>query len=289
VLLRADTLSDRTWSIPKSLLAVVVAIPFLYPLVFLVITAMRTNEGYSRSPLGFAGFPTFSNLTYAWNAGSLGHDAVNSLIAVSIGVATCCFASSLAAYWFFRHEGIVAKGLLGLFFVGWIAPFASYLVAFYLILVNHHVADSLFTLGIAYGAIFTPFGTFFVLAYLRQSLPREILEAATVDGASLLRQFVRIVLPLSRPAVTTLAGLTYAWMWGDIIVAVVLVGADASKFTIVLGTNTLVGATLNASGSASTITAVAAAALIGLLPTLTVIYLAQRAIVRGFGTGGVKG
>ena len=287
--MRDSALSDRTWSISKTIGAVLIAVPFAYPLLFLVVTAMRTNDGYSASPLGFTGFPTFGNLTYAWNAGSLGHDALNSLIAVSIGVATCCFASSLAAYWFFRHTGIVAKSLLALFFIGWVAPFASYLVAFYVMLVNYRVADSLITLGIAYGAIFTPFGTFFVLAYLRQALPREILEAATVDGASLLRQFVRIVLPLSRPALTTLAGLTYAWLWGDLIVAVVLVGADPGKFTIVLGTNTLVGATLNASGSADTITAVAAAALIGLLPTLAVIYLAQRAIVRGFGTGAVKG
>ena len=106
-------------------------------------------------------------------------------------------------------------------------------------------------LGISYGAIFTPFGTFFVLAYLRQTLPLEILEAATVDGASLLRQFMRIVLPFSRPAVTTLAGLTYAWLWGDIIISSCSWAPTPSKFTIVLGTNTLVGATLKASGSAT--------------------------------------
>jgi ABC-type glycerol-3-phosphate transport system permease component len=279
----------RSWSIPKTVFAALIAVPFAYPLVFLVVTALRSSDAYNRSPLGFTGFPTFGNITYAWNAGSLGHDALNSVLAVSIGVFTCCFASSLAAYWFLRHTGWFAKGLLSLLFIGWVAPFASYLVAFYVLLANHHLVDNLYMLGISYGAIFTPFGTFFILAYLRQALPAEILEAASVDGASLLRQFLRIVLPLSRPAVTTLAGLTYAWLWGDIIISVVLVGADPNRFTIVLGTNTLVGATLGASGSADTLTAVAAASLIGLLPTLSVIYLAQRAIVRGFGTGGVKG
>jgi ABC-type glycerol-3-phosphate transport system permease component len=285
----AKASSKRRWSIPKTIFAALIAVPFGYPLVFLVVTALRSSAAYNESPLGFTGFPTLSNITYAWNAGSLGHDAVNSVIAVSIGVATCCLASSLAAYWFLRHTGWFAKGLRGLLFIGWVAPFASYLVAFYVMLANHGLVDNLYMLGISYGAIFTPFGTFFVLAYLRQTLPIEILEAASVDGASLLRQFLRIVLPLSRPAVTTLAGLTYAWLWGDIIVSVVLVGADPDKFTIVLGTNTLVGATLGASGSADTLTAVAAASLIGLVPTLSVIYLAQRAIVRGFGTGGVKG
>jgi ABC-type glycerol-3-phosphate transport system permease component len=281
--------STRTWSVPRTLFAVLLTVPFVYPLVFLAATALRPSGAYNNSPLGFAGFPTLKNITYAWHAGSLGTDIVNSLIAVSIGVTTCCIASSCAAYWFIRHESRFARVLLGLLFVGWVTPFASYLVAFYVMLANHHFVDNEFVLGIAYGAIYTPFGTFFLRAYLRQTLPKEILEAASVDGASLLRQFVRIVVPLSRPALATFAGLTFAWMWGEIIVAVVLVGDSSSKFTIVLGTNTLVGATLNASGSADTITAVAAAALIGLLPTLAIIYLAQKAIVRGFGQGGVKG
>jgi ABC-type glycerol-3-phosphate transport system permease component len=279
----------RAWSIPKSLLAALLVVPFAYPLVFLVVTALRPGTAYNQSPLGFSGFPTFSNISYAWYAGSLGHDALNSLLAVSIGVFTCIAASSLAAYWFYRHEGIVAKALLGLLFIGWAAPFASYLVAFYVLLANHHLTNNLIALGLAYGAIYTPFGTFFILAYQRQTLSKEILEAAAVDGASLLKQFARIVLPLSRPAISTLAALTFAWLWGEIIVSVVLVGSDPSKFTIVLGTSTLVGATLNASGSANSIDTVAAATLIGLIPSLSVIYLAQRAIVRGFGTGGVKG
>jgi ABC-type glycerol-3-phosphate transport system permease component len=275
--------------VPRTLVAALVAVPFAYPLIFLVVTAFRTSPAYNRHPLGFGGFPTWRNLSYAWHAGGLGHDVVNSLVAVSIGVTVCCAASVLAAFWFFRHRGWLAKGLLGLLFIGWAAPFASYLVAFYVILANHQLTDNLLILGVAYGAMYTPFGTFFVLSYQRQTLPTEILEAAGVDGASLLKQFTRIVLPLSRPALTTLAALTYAWLWGEVIVSVVLVGSDPAHFTVPLGTNTLVGATLNASGSANSITAVAAATLIGLVPTLSVVYLAQRAIVRGFGTGGVKG
>lgn len=280
---------QRAWSIPKTLVALLIAVPFAYPFVFLIVTALRTNDGYSASTLGFEGFPTFSNISYAWTAGDLGHDALNSAIAVSIGVASCCVASAMAAYWFYRHRGLVAKLLLGLLFVAWVAPFASYLVSFYVLLADRQLVDNVYVLGIAYGALYTPFGTFFLLAYMRQALPAEVIEAATVDGASLARQFLKIVLPLNQPAVLTLAGLTFAWLWGDLIVAVVLVGADPENFTIVLGTNTLVGATLAASGSPSTITAVAAATLIGLLPTLSVIYLAQRAIIRGFGTGAVKG
>lgn len=279
----------RSWSVPKTLFAALVAIPFAYPVVFLAVTALRTNAAYDRSPVGFSGLATFNNFKYAWTAGSLGHDALNSALAVSIGVVTCCAVSSLAAFWFFRHKGLVAKGLLGLLFIGWIAPFASYLVAFYVMLAHAGLINNLVVLGVVYGAVYTPFGTFFILAYQRQALREEILEAAEVDGASLGRQFVKIALPLSRPALSTLAALTFAWLWGEIIVSAVVVGNDPSKFTIVLGTSSLVGATVSAGSAANTATSVAAATVISLLPTLSVIYLAQRAIVRGFGTGGVKG
>jgi ABC-type glycerol-3-phosphate transport system permease component len=279
--------SGRGWSLPKTVVTVLIVIPFLYPLVFLLLTAMRGADAYNRSPLGLTGFPTLHHLEDAWNSGSLGQGALNSLVAVVVGVACCCFASSLAAYWFFRHDGPLAKALLGLILVGWLIPFAVYLVPFYIEFARLHFTNDLVMLGVAYGAVHTPFGTYFVLQYFRQGLSRDVLEAAAVDGASILRQFVRIALPLARPAVGTLAALAFVWMWGEIIVSVVLL-SDQSKFTIVLSANTLVGQTINAGGSANTVQIVAAATLISLLPMLSVIYVAQRAIVRGFGAGAVK-
>jgi ABC-type glycerol-3-phosphate transport system permease component len=283
----ARAVSGRPWSIPKTAVTVLIIIPFLYPLVFLLLTAMRGADAYNRSPLGITGFPTLSHLRDAWHSGSLGQGAVNSALAVSVGVVCCCLVSSLAAYWFFRHDGLVAKALLGLILVGWLIPFAIYLVPFYIEFVKLRLINNLWALGVAYAAIHTPFGTYFMLSYYRQSIQKEVLEAASVDGASNLRQFMRIVVPLSRPALGTLAALAFVWMWGEIIVAVVLLN-DPTKYTIVLSANSLVGQTLMAGGSANTIQIVAAATLISLLPMLSVIYIAQRAIVRGFGSGGVK-
>ena len=93
---------------------------------------------------------------------------------------------------------------------------------------------------------------------------------------------------LVRPALGTLAALAFVWTWGELIVAVVVVGTDPSRFTMVLAANTLVGQTLTAGGTFDTTQTVAAATLISLLPMLCAVYVAQRAIVRGFGAGGVK-
>jgi ABC-type glycerol-3-phosphate transport system permease component len=285
--MRTSGTSGRSWSVWKSVFTVVLVLPFVYPLWFLIATATRGADAYNVSPLGFSGFFTSTHLRDAWNSGDLGQGALNSLVAVPVGVVVCCLVSAMAAYWFFRHEGRFAKLLLGLILVGWVIPFAVYLVPFYIEFARLDLTDNLVALGVAYGAVHTPFGVYFMLSYYRQAIPREILEAAAVDGASILRQFVRIVLPLARPAVGTLGALAFVWMWGEIIVAVVLL-SDPSNFTIVLSANALVGQTLLAGGSANTVQIVAAATLISLLPMLSVIYVAQRAIVRGFGSGGVK-
>ena len=199
--MRTSGTSGRSWSVWKSVFAVVLVLPFVYPLWFLIATATRDADAYNVSPLGFSGFFTSTHLRDAWNSGSLGQGALNSLVAVPVGVVTCCLVSAMAAYWFFRHEGRFAKLLLGLILVGWVIPFAVYLVPFYIEFARLDLTDNLVALGVAYGAIHTPFGVYFMLSYFRQAIPREVLEAGAVDGASILRQFVRIVLPLSRPAV----------------------------------------------------------------------------------------
>lgn len=286
--MQTNAISGRSWSAPKAAFAYLLVVPFLYPLIFLVATAMRKSDAYNKTPLGFSGFPTLSHLRYAWGAGSLGQGVINSLIAVPIGVVVCCTVSSMAAFWFFRHRGRIAKTLLSLILIGWIVPFAVYLVPFYIEMVRLNLTDNLFMLGFAYGALSTPFGIYFVLAYLRQAVPMELLEAASVDGASIGRQFMRIVVPLARPAIGTLAALSFVGMWGDVLLSVVLLGSDPSKFTIVLSANALVGQTVSASGSVNTVQTVAAATVISLVPMLGVVYFAQRAIVRGFSAGALK-
>ncbi len=274
---------------PKTLLAFLIATPFVYPLIFLVMTSTRGANEYYKSPLGFSGFPTLAHLRYAWDAANLAKGIENSLIVVPLGVAICCGTSSMAAYWFYRHRGFLARSMLGVILVAWIVPFAVYLVPFYVELAKLGLTDNLFVLGVTYGAIYVPFGTYFILAYLRQALSPELLEAAEVDGASVFAVFVRIVVPLARPALGTLAALTFVWLWGELIVAVVLVGTDPGHWTIVLAAESLIGQTLAGGSAANSTQAVAAGALISLLPMLSVVYFAQRAIVRGFGSGGVKG
>jgi ABC-type glycerol-3-phosphate transport system permease component len=105
-----------------------------------------------------------------------------------------------------------------------------------------------------------------------------VLEAAEVDGASSLRQFVRLVVPLSRPALATLAALVFVWSWSDLLISVILI-QDANRRTIVPATALL------ADRYFSDIPSQAAAVLIGLVPMLFVFLVGQRYLKRGIMAG----
>ena len=140
------------------------------------------------------------------------------------------------------------------------------------------LTDNLLVLGVVYGAVNVPFGLYLLYAYFRDAIPSEILQAAEVDGASPWQTFHRIVLPLSKPALATLAALSFVWTWGDLVMSLILI-QSSDNFTLTVAASTLSGR-FDSQPQAN-----AAAAMIALLPILIVFLFAQRAIRSGLTAG----
>jgi ABC-type glycerol-3-phosphate transport system permease component len=270
----------REWSPVRLAIVCVIALVYLYPLLFMVETALKPVADYVRSPAGWTTHVTLSHLKYAWSGTNpgLGHAMLNSLLAVSIGTVLSCAICSAAAFWFLRNKSRVSRLLLGTFGSLWMVPQVVWLIPFFVILNDVGLINNLLVLGVVYGTVWAPLFIWLLWAYFLQGIPGDVLEAAEVDGASMLHQYWRIVLPLSRPALGAVAALTFVYAWGDVILAVVLM-QDPSKFTVTLAAGTLVGQ------FDPGIQASAAAALITIGPSLLVFLVAQKAIVRGI-TGG---
>jgi ABC-type glycerol-3-phosphate transport system permease component len=268
----------RRWSPLRTAIAVLLTIPFVYPFVFLAQTALRTGPDYARSPIGLPSEFTLANLEHAWSAAGLGRGMVNSLTAVVTGVVVCCVLSSGAAFWLHRHRRGLGKAFLAVVVGSQALPWVLWIIPTFIFLSNLRLTNNLIALGVVFGTLYTPFGTWFLWSYYRNGISEEVLEAAVMDGASTLQQLVRVVVPLSMPALGTVAALTFVWMWGDLLLSVILL-QESSKFTVVVGAATLV------SQFNSAIQESAAAALIAILPMLLVFLVAQRAIVRGFTAG----
>lgn len=271
-------MSERSVSYPRTAMVAVATIPFIAPFLFLASTALRTRADYIRDPVGVPGDLTLSHIRFAWDTANLGHAALNSLITVVVSASVLTLTSIAAAYWFLRHSSRLSRGLLVLMVSLWVIPFVIYLLPLFVMLSDAGLTDNLFVLGVVYAATNLPFGVFFMYTYLLHGFPKEVRDAAQVDGASRVREFLFVVLPLSRPALGTLAALGVVWTWGDLLLALVLLQSDGN-YTLTVAASALVTRT------DAGVQEGAAAALIAISPVLIVFLVAQRAIARGFTAG----
>jgi ABC-type glycerol-3-phosphate transport system permease component len=253
-------------------------IPFVLPFLFLTATAFRTREDYIQSRVGFPHELTIAHVRYAWESVRLGQAMVNSLITTSIAVVVLVAVSLAAAFWFLRHRGRVARALLIAIASLWVVPFVIYLLPLFVTASDLGLTDNLVVLGVLYAATNLPFGIFFMFAYMQRGIPSEVREAAEVDGVSSIREFMWIIVPLSKPAIGTLAALAFVWSWGDLLLALVFLQSD-DKYTVTVAASALV------TRADAGVQEVAAAAFIAILPLLLIFLIAQRSIARGVVTG----
>jgi ABC-type glycerol-3-phosphate transport system permease component len=259
-------------------LLVLAMIPFLYPFAILISTALKPLREFQASPISLPEDPTFGNISTAWREAELGRAMLNSVVAVSVGVVATAAISSLAAFWFLRHRGRLAR-ILRIAIIGTMAlPPPIFVIPLFVLLAGWRATDNLVVLGLVYAAWNCGFGLYLMYTYYRGAIPPEVLEAAEVDGASSLRQFWRLVLPLSRPALATLSALIFVWSWSDLLLAVVLI-QDASRRPLIPATALLADRYL------TDVPAQAAGVVIALLPMLVVFLIGQRYLKQGIMAG----
>lgn len=266
------------WSPWRIAILVLAMIPFLYPFWILISTALKPLREFQASPISWPDHPTLDNITTAWEDAELGRALINSTIAVTVGVIATALVSSAAAFWFLRHRGRVAK-VLRIGIIGTLAlPPPIFVIPLFVLLADLRATDNLIVLGLVYAAWNCGFGLYLMYSYFRGAIPPEILEAAEVDGASAVRQFRRLVLPLSRPALATLSALVFVWSWSDLLLAVVLI-QDSSRRTLVPATALLADRYL------TDVPAQAAGVVIALVPMLVVFMIGQRYLKQGIMAG----
>lgn len=275
--------AKSVYSLRRLLLALACGLPFLYPFGYLMALALRSQAQFRKDPNSF--FPVQLDLvkiSEAWTRGAMGVALTNSLLAVCIGVVVLLFSALPAAYWLFlrndRRSAVFRGAMVGLMSF----PTIAIVIPLFIMLSRFGSTNSLVVLGLVYGAFNTPFGVFFIWSYMKSGFPPGVIEAAQIDGAGSWTVFRSIVVPIVKPAISTLAALAFVWTWGDLLMSVVLI-QDAANRTAMVAISDLNGRLDNLDIQLN-----AAAALIGLLPVLPVLLFAQTALRRGFVVGSDK-
>ena len=258
-----------------------IAALIVFPLVWVFLTSFKSDFDAISRP----GNPIPSPFTGdAYRTLSSGEQPVfrwflNSLAAATIQAALVMVTASMGAYALARLEFRGKKLVFGAIVATLLVPPVIFLIPNYLIVQNLGWLDSLWAITVpgAAGA----FGIFFLRQFFI-SLPPEIEEAARLDGAGDFRIFWRIVLPLSRPALATLAVLSFLTNWNDFLWPVYVL-VSPNKLTLQTGLNILSGAEATHFGI------VMAGAVIAAIPVLILFSVAQRQIVESVASSGVKG
>lgn len=252
----------------------------VYPLVWVLITSLKfTRELYS-DPFGLPRFWKWSNYEEAWVNANMGRYFFNSL-AVTAGSTVLLLAlASTAAFALARFE-FRFKGLVWAYILfGFLIPHSVILVPLAIFTREIGLYNSLIGLALVYAAVGIPWNVFFLRAFM-EAIPSELEEAAVLDGASMWNVFRDVILPLSAPALATMATFHILSAWSEFILALVLTGETNSR-TLPVGVSLLEGHfTSNEPG-------VAAGMAITIVPAVLAFVFLQRFVIRGLTAGALK-
>lgn len=275
-------MTPRRERVVRTTIAAVIAVPFVVPFLFLISTAVRERADYVSAPGGLPSTFTIAHLVEAWQEADLGRALVNTFLVCLVACAVCGSVALAGGYYFrvtVRRWIGAARMLLA---AGYALPMIAWLIPVFVIVAQAGWTGDLFIAGVVNGVATLPFAFYFVHTFLRQALTDEVLEAATLDGAGVLRAFAFVGIPMALPALAASLALTFVWTFGDLLVAATLLQSEPSAYTVTLAATTLTTREdVNIQGQA-------AAALVSLLPTIVVFAVAQRALREGFGAGSDK-
>jgi len=257
-----------------------VALTTIYPLLYMLTTALKDRKEHLFNRYGLPHHPTLRNFGDAWTYAGVGRHLWNSVIVSVAGVVLSWVVCSLAAY-AFAHLRFPGRRALFLAVLGamMIAP-QVILIPLYQLLIRLNLVNKHLGLVLVYTALAVPFGTYLLTSYFR-GVPRSLVEAAEVDGASHPQILWRVMVPIGRPALVTLGIFNFLWMWNELLLSLLIL-QDKHLRTLMVGVANLRGE------YTTNIPLLSAGLFLAAVPVLLVFLLFQSHLTKGMTMGAVK-
>lgn len=201
---------------------------YAFPLLWMIGSTFKDNGAIFRDPLGLPERIDFSGWVEAWRVGNLGRYAFNSFFVTMGSVLIILVFASLAAYALSQFKFFGRGFILVIFGIGLLIPIQSYFIAQNELFEMLSLKGHRWTLIIPYAALGLPLAVYLLKVYL-DALPRELFEAAKVDGCSDLRLLRSVVTPLLRPGLATVAIFSALASWNEFLLALIYVSNDDHK------------------------------------------------------------
>jgi ABC-type glycerol-3-phosphate transport system permease component len=264
----------------RQLIVIFVTLLSLFPVYFMAVSAFKTKSEYIANKWGLPTSLSMTNFDTALAGEKFFIRFANSTILTVGAISASLIIACLAAYAFARMEFPGKRTLFNIILSLMVVPPVVMIIPLFVSMVRWHLVNTYQGTILIYTGLLLPFSIYLMTNFFR-AIPREIIEAARMDGCSSLGVFWRIMMPLSAPAVITLIVVNALWAWNELLIALVFMQKDELK-TLMVGISSM------RSRNYVDIPATMAGLLIATIPIVIIYMFGQRFFIRGLTSGAVK-
>ncbi len=253
----------------------------LLPLAWLLVNSLKTNLELEAAPFALPARPSLANYATALATADLPRLFANSVLVAACAVALNLAVASLASFALARESFRGREALHTALTAGVLVPLIAFMVPYFTLMTRAGLYDKLAALVLVYAAINIPVSVFLVSSFMR-TVPKELEEAAIIDGCGFAGRFWKVVLPLSRSGLVTAGTFCFIYAWNEFLMAMLLTSSLSAR-TIQLGIRFFT------SQFVTDYTGMFAAIVLSIAPTVLAYAFLHDKIVAGLTAGAVKG
>ena len=263
----------------KVLFVLFFAVLSLYPFLWVLLSSLKDNTEIYANPFGLPHFFHPENYTDAWQKADVGVGFNNSMLICVLALAIGVVITAMGSFVLTRVRP--SKLLSAYFALGLMIPLHALLIPTLILYKNLQLTDKALGMVLIYAAVNVPISIFIISGFM-QGIPKELDEAATIDGCGRASTFFRVILPVSTPGIATVATLSFLNIWNDLLFGLVLISTP-TKRTLAVCISVLKGSYATQYGL------LCAGLAVSILPVILMYLLFQRQIIQGMTAGAVKG
>lgn len=256
------------------------AVAVFYPLAIMVMSAMKTESELMTDPLGLPRSLGIDNFRLAWEQAHFESYFANSLSVTAAATLLLVLAASLTAFVLARYEFVGNRWITLLYLAGLVLPLRMGIVPLFVLIRDIGLMDTRLGLILVYAAGGLPFSVFLMLNFF-QAVPRDIEDAAVIDGCGPFRLYARIMVPLVRPGLASVAIYQLVGIWNDFFFPLLFI-RQAELRTIPLGIARFFGE------YETQWNLLFAGLTLAIVPTIVVFLAFSRQFIRGLTTGAIR-
>jgi len=273
-------MAKRFLSVGATLLLAVFAVISFFPIYMAIINSFKTQGEIFKSVLALPTKLHFENYTGVFDQLNLFHSAWNTIVVTVIGLAGIVFCGALAGYKLARTSGKLSNFIFALFIASMLVPFQSIMVTLTKVAKGLSVQGSTFGLGLIYIGLGVNMAVFLYHGFIK-TIPKELEEAAKIDGCNDFQIFTKIIFPLLKPITATILILDILWLWNDFLLPLIML-TDVKNYTLMLSINMLFGEYNNDWPK------ILSSLVMTALPVVIFYAIFQKYILKGIAEGAIK-